>query len=830
MDYRKIDTPENFVFAHKATPPKSGEAATDQARKLTAQFGKSNLQMALSDAGSNVFRIQLSGKRWPNGNPSYAQLDSSVFNSQKSSAQLEICDEAGLRLVHNSDEILKGSKQHTFGVNGSKWMLCFEYDSQCQFYGMGGKNLGFELSGKKTKFWNTDLLADFPWETAQKAEADPLYTSFPVLIIRKNLRQQVVKADTALAADGADGAEPAGKAAPQADDAKTVWAALVINNSYPVFMNTGAGEGIFAASSTPFRRYLYAGSTNGEPDIYLLSADTPAELVCKIQKLQGCMSRPPLWSLGHQQSRWGYRSYSDLDRIAREFETRQIPNDGLWLDIDYMENFKVFTVNRNHFLNPQEQLEELHKRGFRVVPILDPGLRRDESFIEYRDAVERDLLCKTPEGINYTGFVWPGYSVFPDFSLPEARGFWAERVAQFTKQGFDAYWIDMNDPSTGSAPLEDMRFSHGSLDHDSWHNQYALGMAEATKLGLLQARPDSRPFVISRSAFLSMSRHAAVWTGDNISNIKHLKGSIAFSLNLSVSGMPFNGPDVPGFAGDASDALLRCWYKAGFLFPFFRNHNVAGAKDQEPWSRDRQTCQLVGEYIRSRYRLLPYLYNLFLEQEQSGQPVMRPLWYHCDEEWASTEAEAYFLGPDLLHAPILKEVEDSRTVRLPAGRWFDFSSGRWLHGGAGFTAKPGASTPLYGRAGSILPIRPGQISDNKTKLSVIDFLVLADKTQATEGERHIESQYRADDGETLRYREGQQSKLSLRISYSGDTATASIVKDEDGYGPIHYRLLFPVASGIRKLIVNGQKHQLKADSFFFVCRKQKVRASNFFSL
>lgn len=541
------------------------------------------------------------------------------------------------------------------------------------------------------------------------------------------------------------------------------------------------------------------------------------------------MARPPLWALGHHQSRWGYRSYSDLDLIAREYESRGIPNDGLWLDIDYMEDFKVFTINKRHFVNPAEQIAELKARGFRVVPILDPGLRRDDNFIEYREAAAANLLCKTAEGRNFTGFVWPGYTCFPDFALEAARSFWAERVEQFAKLGFDGFWIDMNDPSTGSAPLEDMRFQNGKLEHDSWHNQYALAMAEATKTGLERAHPGRRSFVISRSAFLSMSRHSAVWTGDNISNTAHLKNSIAFSLNLSLSGMPFNGPDVPGFVGDASDALLRSWYKACFLFPFFRNHNVAGAKDQEPWSRDKATLLVAAEFIRSRYRLLPYLYQLFVEHEQSGAPVMRPLWYHYADEGLDTSADSFMLGPVLLHAPILDEQSGSRTVRLPQGNWYDFSTGKWLHASNTFIAKPGRSTPLFGAERHILPMRPGQISDNRSDLSTVDFLVLATADKPGSPAYSFSYKYYADDGASTAYQEGQQSIIDIQIEIQGNTVSFSSTMLENTYGSVKYRVLLPKASGFKKLLVNGQKANTKSEKIQIAGRRLGYRTTELMS-
>jgi len=305
--------------------------------------------------------------------------------------------------------------------------------------------------------------------------------------------------------------------------------------------------------------------------------------------------------------------------------------------------------------------------------------------------------------------VWPGYTVFPDFSLEEGRAWWAEQVARFTELGFSGYWIDMNDPATGSVPLDDMRFNRGTRDHGAFHNQYALGMAMATRNGLEQAKPDERPFIISRSAYLGISKYSGMWNGDNVSNETHLTKSLSFSLNLSVSGMPFNGPDVPGFAGDADGTLMETWYKAGFLFPFLRNHNVAGAKDQEPWTRGKATEKIVAEYIRSRYKLLPYIYQLWIAQEEWGEPVLRPLWYHWPEsDWTCRCDDEYTLGNAILHAPIMDIGQRKRQVRLPEGLWYEWNSGRFISGDQTLTVVCSRiETPLYFRSGSVIPMLPG---------------------------------------------------------------------------------------------------------------------------
>ncbi|MEW6564637.1 MAG: glycoside hydrolase family 31 protein [Spirochaetota bacterium] len=829
IQYRKIDTPENYNF---------------DTLKSDSEWP---VRLSLSVVDSGVFRLRGESDRWNAGSGSIAGLTWNGFPGDKTTQsgfqniretlkkELADCtctldDRGSLDLSLHGTTLLQGAG---FGVCDTKWLLRFEFDEQTKFFGLGGKNLGFELSGKRTLFWNTDLFAEFDWAEIADSRADPLYASFPVLIGCK--QPEPVRSGRGpghgpgsdTAGRGAAVTQDAAQLAPsmnKSSAAAPLWWAIVMDNPWPGFMNLGSGEGIFNAGSTPFQKYLYFGARNGAPDVWIFAETDPKRLVQKIQTLQGRFALPPLWALGHHQCRWGYRSYADLERIAAEYEKRHIPNDGLWLDIDYMEGFRVFTINKEHFRDPKQEIGSLNARGYRVVPILDPGLRRDEAFHQYKEAKEQDILCKTPEGQDYIGFVWPGYTVFPDFSLEEGRAWWAEQVARFTELGFAGYWIDMNDPATGSVPLDDMRFQRGGLEHGGFHNQYALGMAMATREGLERARPEKRPFLISRSAYLGMSRYSGMWTGDNVSNKTHLAKSLPFSLNLSVSGMPFNGPDVPGFAGDADARLMETWYKAGFLFPFLRNHNVAGAKDQEPWTPGRATERVVAEYIRSRYKLLPYIYQLWIAQEERGEPVMQPLWYHWPEsEWTATCDSEYTLGEAILHAPILEPGSRQRELRLPPGTWFEWHRGRFVSGDRKLTVRCSRNeTPLYFRSGSIIPMLPGVRTTNEKDLRRVDLCFVVN-----EGDAGV-YRYCADDGETLAYRDGLRSDLELTYEMQDGILKLEAAVTNSTFGPISYRIMVPCVAGVRQVVLNGQEIPLAREKLRFAGKDIRVLASQVF--
>lgn len=767
MDFHKVETTNNFVFG------------TAEAR-----------QLHLTDLGSSVFRLTLASERWPRGTDSQAILTPEEFAGKPSRASLSVGPAGELSFFWEGKPLLASAPGRGFGVCGPKWVFALGYDAEDRFYGMGQKHLGLELSRQRTKFWNTDEFGDFPFPVIEHGQPDPSYTSFPVLIVKH----------------------------------QGLWAAVVIDSPHCVFMNTGAGEAIFQAGAAPFVPELFFGARDGAPDVWFLADETPAGLVRKIQTLQGRVAPPPLWALGHQQCRWGYRNYDDLKRIADEYQRHGIPNDGLWLDIDYMDGFRVFTVDPSHFADIRAQLAELGARGHRVVPILDPGFRQDPQYRVYAEAKKADILCRTLEGNDYVGYVWPGYTVFPDFSLPEARDFWSHETKAFTDLGFGGYWIDMNDPATGTVPHEDMRFGRGQLPHSSYHNQYALGMAEATKKGIQASRPGDRTFVISRSAYLSSSRHTAVWTGDNISNEHHMRGTIAMSLNLSVSGMPFNGPDVPGFAKDASNELMRAWYKLGFLFPFLRNHKVKDGADQEPWSRDALTTRVVGDYIRLRYKFLPYLYQTFLAQAAVGDPILRPVWYHDQAPAFDKTDDLFFVGPAVLQAPFTTVADKQRTVTLPrhaAGTgWFDVQNRQFISTGAETKHKNTPdTTPIFLASPSALPLQRGVRKTNHNEFDKLDVLLVLEK----DGVATLT--YQLDDGVTEAWREGKLSRFDLVARLDGDRVQVTLNNPVRALGGVSFRFLVLTPGKVASLTLNGKPFGLTTETLALAGSTLKVAAT-----
>jgi alpha-glucosidase len=314
-------------------------------------------------------------------------------------------------------------------------------------------------------------------------------------------------------------------------------------------------------------------------------------------------------------------------------------------------------------------------------------------------------------------------------------------------------------------------------------------MAQATREGFLTARPDERPFLLARSAYTGSSRFTAVWTGDNFSSWHHLRTSIHCSLNLALSGIPFNGPDVPGFGGHADKDLAVAWYKAGCLFPFFRNHACAGTAEQEPWAFGPEALETIRHHVRLRYKLLPYFYQLWNDQEQHGTAVMRPLFHdfpNSDGMELDRIDDQFLIGPAIMQAPIVQQGQQTRFVTLPGnGRWMDANTGQFLVAGRTIHVTSSAnSTPVYLREGSLLPMQPGVRTSNHSDLSDIELHVILGA--GSQDEATLD--YVADDGLSYAYQRGARSDYRLSARRVGNTLELDINLLQSGWKPLRLRL------------------------------------------
>jgi alpha-glucosidase len=509
--------------------------------------------------------------------------------------------------------------------------------------------------------------------------------------------------------------------------ARTVHPALrnmYISVPFAISRRNGRAAGLFW--DNPARQVWDIGQTqldrwqmkavSGEIDLYLFLGPACAEILERYTELTGRMPLPPQWALGYQQCRYSYKTRRRAEEIAGAFRQKRIPCDVLYLDIHHMDGYRVFTFGKT-FRRPRQMIAQLARQGFKVVTIVDPGVKDDSMFPVLQRGQQRGAFIKAPDGhSDYRGEVWPGSVRFPDFLNPEARRWWGEEQARFQRLGIAGFWNDMNEPSDFSAPDKDFpsdcvhQTPLGPQRHGPVHNVYGSQMARASYEGALACQPDRRPFVITRAGYAGLQRHAAVWTGDNDACWEHLADSVQMLLNLGVSGVPFCGADVGGFHGNTTGELLARWTELAAFTPFFRNHSNLGTIDQEPWAFGARIEAICRRYIELRYQFLPYFYSLFVEAHPRGAPIMRPLyWHYPNDAAAAASGDQFLLGADLLVAPILRQGATARSVYLPAGIWFDFWTGEGLRGGRHVLADaPLDRLPLFVRAGAILPAIPVQ--------------------------------------------------------------------------------------------------------------------------
>ena len=564
---------------------------------------------------------------------------------------------------------------------------------------------------------------------------------------------------------------------------------------------------------------LSFGADGGPLDYYFIYGPSPKDVIARYTALTGRMPLPPLWSLGYHQCRYSYYPESRVRFIAENFRQRQIPADVIWLDIHYQDRYRPFTWNPQRFPDPAKMIADLRKDGFRVVTIVDPHPPAVKGYAPYDKGLAADAFVKNPDGTIYQAPVWPSKaedgdspdwskppgtpSVFPDFSKPAARGYWASLYADFVSQGVAGIWNDMNEPAvfdtaSGTMPLDVRHDNEGApTDHREIHNVYGMLMSRATYEGLTLLRPGERPFILSRASFAGGQRYTALWPGDNTSNWAHLRQSIPTLLGLGLSGFPFVGSDIGGFVDAPSAELYTRWLQAGVFYPFMRTHTMFGSPDQEPWSYGTEHEAINRRAIELRYQLLPEIYSVMRESAESGLPAMRPLLleFPGDESTYGNDDEFMF-GSDLLVAPVLREGATDRGVYLPAGEWYDFWSGARHTGPAGVNVPVTMATiPLFVRGGAFIFGQPvvqhtGEMPGKPLEVTLFP--------SATSSERWLYE----DDGISFDYKRGAFARRRFAARADG---SIEIGAPEGSYRPASRTLVLTVRgrANASHVTVNG---------------------------
>ncbi|CAM6030795.1 unnamed protein product [Sphagnum balticum] len=478
---------------------------------------------------------------------------------------------------------------------------------------------------------------------------------------------------------------------------------------------------------------------------------SPEALLTALGHAIGTIQMPPKWALGYHQCRWSYEPAARVAEIAENFREKKIPCDVIWMDIDYMNEFRCFTSHPETFGDMKALSKTLHDGGFKGVWMLDPGIKCEEGYEAYDTGSEKDVWVQTAGGKHYVGECWPGQVVFPDFTQSKVRTWWAELVKKFVSNGIDGIWNDMNEPAvfkTVSKTMPESNIHRGDEDlgghqsHSYYHNVYGMLQARSTFEGMLLANPERRPFVLTRAGFLGSHRYAATWTGDNLANWEHLSMSIPMAINLSLSGQPFSGPDIGGFAGDSTPKLFARWMGIGTMMPFARGHSEKGTIDQEPWSFGPEVEEICRRALYRRYRLLPHFYTLFHRAHTIGLPVMTPLFFADPKDPKLRKIDdSFLLGPLLVSTcPTPKGQAQMKAPVLPTGIWHRFS----------FKDDHPELPLLYLKGGSIVPMGPvAHYVGKKTAGEPLTLIVALDHHGKAKGDIY------EDDEEGFSYQNGE---------------------------------------------------------------------------
>jgi alpha-glucosidase len=604
------------------------------------------------------------------------------------------------------------------------------------FYGFGEQaGLNFNQRGESIGMWNTDAYS-------YSKDTKYVYTSIPFFIGLKEKKAY----------------------------------GILFDNSYRSYYEM--------ASESDDYYYFYA---NGGPlTYYFMNGPEISDVLDIYTELTGKIDLPAKWTLGLHQSKWEYQA-DEIVNVAKTYREKKIPLDTMHFDIDYMDGYRVFTWSEKY----KQALKQLKSMpGFHAIAINDPAVKKDENYSIYQEGTKNDYWAKNADGTPFIGPVWPGDSAFPDFSKKEVRDWWAKNHSELFDAGIDGIWNDMNEPAVfldgpefnHTMPLDSyFGYENDKKLHTEYHNLYGHDEAEATYNAWGMHKPNERPFVLTRDMFAGTQRYAALWTGDSVSNWEHLQMSIPMNTNIGLSGVPFVGNDIGGFAKRPDAELFARWMQVGAFLPFSRIHYDSDAKSeikqgQEPWAFGPEVEKISKKYIEMRYQLMPYLYNAFQDAAETGKPVQQPLVYHYQEDENTYDINDQFMfGDSMMLAPVVTQGETSRNVYLPVGEtWVDFWTNKEYNGGQTISVNaPLEHLPIFVKKDSMIPTREVQQYTGEKDLTnlVLDTYL---KNEATYS-------FYEDDGESLDHRKGEFDVTDFQVAKKGNKIEFSKTMSKDNY-------------------------------------------------
>ena len=550
------------------------------------------------------------------------------------------------------------------------------------YYGLGDKPVDNNLKGKRFENWVTDSYA-------YGKNTDPIYKAIPFY--------------TALHHKKAYG--------------------IFFDNTFKTYFD-------FCHERRNITSFWAQG---GEMNYYFIYGPEMTEVVANYTDLTGKpQEMPALWALGYHQCKWSYYPEAKVKEVANTFRALKIPCDAIYLDIDYMEGFRCFTWSKEYFPDPKRMVKELAKDGFKTIVIIDPGIKIDNEYSVFKEALDKDYFCKRADGPYMKGKVWPGECYFPDFTNPKVRDWWSNLFKELIEDiGVKGVWNDMNEPAVMDVPGKtfpnDVRHDYegNPCSHRKAHNVYGMQMARATYQGLKKFAYPKRPFVITRAAYSGTQRYTSSWTGDNVATWEHLTIANLQAQRMCMSGFSFIGSDIGGFAEQPNGELYARWIQLGVFHPFCRTHSSGDHGDQEPWAFGDNITDVVRKFIEIRYQLLPYLYTAFWRHAQEGIPILKSLvLYDQHDPHTLYRNDEFIFGEKILVCPITEPNAKGRRMYFPYGDWYNFWTDELLEGSGQelWVDADLDSMPVFVKAGAMIPKYPIQqyVGEKKIEQLTID--------------------------------------------------------------------------------------------------------------
>ncbi|MCJ7566967.1 MAG: glycoside hydrolase family 31 protein [Anaerolineales bacterium] len=656
---RVIDKPLNPGSLQEAYPIQTGARFHFEHADLEIVFLDSEVVRLSWKPGIPPIPYAIADFTWPGASSELTETDEG-WRFRSNAITINIGKGGNLTFIDTEGSILRDEEPPT--RVGEAWTHRAGIPEQAGLYGLGERAAGLNLRGGSYRLWNQDPGGSYG------SGDDPLHFGAPVYMC------------------------------------------LHCEGSYLVFYENSF-DGYIS-----FNKHAEAHFESGMLRYYFIPGP-PDKVLDRFTDLTGKPQLPPLWALGYHQSRWGYKTEAEIRELARNFAHYELPISAIHLDIDYMDGYRVFTVDRKRFPDLKRLTTELLEEHIHVVSIIDPGVKIDRNYPIYNSGIENDVFCKLPSGQPLRSIVWPGWVHVPDFTDSRTRQWWMDLYPRLLEKGIAGIWHDMNEPSALAAwgdktlPLDTRHTLEGQIgDHRQGHNLYGLLMNKAGHEALQQHRPDKRPFLLTRSGWVGVQRYAWNWTGDVESSWAALEQTITIMLGVGLSGIPYTGSDIGGFSGDPGVELYLRWFQMAAFTPFFRTHSDHATPRREPWAFDDSTLQIVRSTLHLRYRLLPYLYTLAWESAQTGLPLMRPLfWLNPQEPSYWDIQDQFLLGNDVLVAPVTEPGVEQRIVTLPPGLWYSFWDDHPFDGPGEVTIDVSLEKiPVFIRAGAILPTQEGE--------------------------------------------------------------------------------------------------------------------------